>query len=290
MAEIDGRRFVTVGGLHEFDRSGKIIRSWWRETGYRGDVNLSWNLRLPPDCPIQTDMMACTGTLLVFAAGGSLTAWDPRTDTRYGPLASGGAMYVHGTRAGTWLTSPGRMEFVPDEAIVAAARGAGRVTATAQYRARQREAVAAMKPLDRAKTAFAMREFDVARKLLAEILRDDPQCAEALLLQGYMYDLWCTNQPDEALKYYRRLSDLNDPGASFSGMYLQLNLLRKLQRWPEALAAAEEILAAFPRLDDFHQRDVNWWRDHLRQELGRKDSKHLPAASNKREAGEVSHQ
>ena len=59
------------------------------------------------------------------------------------------------------------------------------------------------------------------------------------------------------MKYYRRLSRPNDPAASFSGMYLRLILLRKLQRWPEALAAAEEILAAFPRLDDPHQRDVN---------------------------------
>ena len=142
-----------------------------------------------------------------------------------------------------------------------------------------------MKPLERAKTAFAMREFDVARRLLAEILRDDAECAEGLLLEGYLHDLWCSNQPDEALKYYRRLSDVNDPAASFSGMYLRLVLLRKLQRWPEALAAAEEILAAFPRLDDFHQRDVNWWCDHLRQELGRKDSKHLPAASDKKGQG-----
>ena len=120
MAEIDGRRFVTAGGLHEFDHSGKIIRSWWRSAACQGDINLSLRLCLPPDCPLQTDMMACTGTLLVFAAGGSLTAWDPRTNTWYGPLASGGAMYVHGTRAGHgrprpagWNSSPTRRSSPP---------------------------------------------------------------------------------------------------------------------------------------------------------------------------------
>ena len=91
-----------------------------------------------------------------------------------------------------------RMEFVSNEAIVAAARAGGRVMTTAQdTRAaaggrRRHEAVGSRQ--DR----FLPCANRLAVELLAEILRDDPESAEALLLQGYLYDLWSIDQPDEA--------------------------------------------------------------------------------------------
>ena len=39
LAEAAGRRFVTCNGLHEFDSTGRIIGSWWRESRYLSHSN-----------------------------------------------------------------------------------------------------------------------------------------------------------------------------------------------------------------------------------------------------------
>jgi hypothetical protein len=287
-AEVGPRRFVTNAGLHEFDAAGKIVRSWWGRNQYNGDYGRAYCVSLPPDCPIQGGYMVAAGSLLVFVCSNpaSLLAWNPQTDTWHGPLAVAGAEHALGTRAGVWLGTQDGVLFVSADDLLSTAKDVGRVLTTAQYRQRQREIIAAMRPLDRAKAAFSMHRFEAAEKLLDQVLADDPKSTEALLLMGYVYDLWCTNRPEEALKYYQRLADLKaNPNASFSGMYQRLILLRAQKRWPEALATIEDIQRNFPRVSEHERGEIDWWQNYLRQQLAPKDAKRPAAATSNKDEG-----
>jgi tetratricopeptide (TPR) repeat protein len=268
VAEIAGRRFVTNAGLHEFDASGRIVHSWWASNRYQDDRGgMTYCVPLPPDCPMQSQYMVVMGSVLVFVEPGSILAWDPKSDTWYGPLAPGGDHAI-GTPAGLWLGGRGGLLFVAADDVFAAAKGAGRVLTTAQYRQRQQEIIAALPLLDRATAAFAMHQFDKAEPLLEKVLQDDPASAYALLLMGYLHDVWCLNQPDTALQFYQRLADVKaDPNASFTGWYQRFVLLRTLQRWPETLAVIDQIDRRFPRPGYYERRDMDWWRDYAGQQL-----------------------
>jgi tetratricopeptide (TPR) repeat protein len=161
----------------------------------------------------------------------------------------------------------------------------GRVMTTAEYRRQQREISAAMPLMDQAKDAILKRQFDAAEQLLDQVLAGDANCAEALFLMGYMHDLWCANRPEEAMKFYQRLAELkSNPNASFTGMYYGLRLLCNQKRWPEALAAVEEIDRAFPRLSPFSRIQVDICRDSARRELAEKGTTQPAAgASTKKE-------
>jgi len=291
VAECGGRRFaMTDTVLHELDSRGKILRSWWGPTSVEG-------AEIPANCPlVPYSRLVAMGRLLVFVEREALVAWDPESDTWHGPLrpecadrTQGGRWtceHALGTRSGLWLAGSDGMLFVGAGEFLEAAKAAGRVTTGPEYRRRQEERLAGLPPLERAKYAFATRRFDLAEPLLSQVLRENPESAEALLLMGRLCDLACTNRPDDALGYYRRLAALKDNRrASFSGVYLQLVLLRNQKRWPEARATIEEISRRFPKLHDYHQRDVDWWRNHIRTQLAEKDAKR-PAAptSNKEEA------
>ncbi len=280
MAEVAGRRFLTRGGLHEFNSSGKIIQSWWRETSIH-------NVRPPATCPVNSDKMVAMGDMLAFLGKGrvqfarNVVIWDPKTDTWYGPLgvvAGSGAESNRslGPRGGLWLSTSNGVLFVSAEDLLATAKSAGRVMTTAEYQQRQRETIAIMPPLDQAKMAISMREFDAAEKLLNQILASDANCAEALLLLGYVNDLWCANRPEKALEYYRRLAELeSNPRASYTGMYHRLALLQSQKRWPEALEAVEEINQTFSgQLNPFAQRRLEASWKHIIGQLSEQDAKH----------------
>jgi hypothetical protein len=199
MAETSGRRFVTRGGLHEFDSTGRIIRSWWGESWYTGKYKDAQYIRLPADCPVHGDNMVAAGDMLVFSEVGlspdayTVVGWEPKTDTWYGPLGVNGvaaadASHALGNRAGVWLTMGDGMLFMSADDLRSAATKAGRMMTTAEYRRRQREAIGAMPLLNQAKLAIAMRQLDVAEKLLNRILKNDANCDEAILLLGYLHD------------------------------------------------------------------------------------------------------
>ena len=275
LAEIQGRRFVTNAGLHEFDATGKIVRSWWESNHYEDDRGgVIYRVPLPSDCPLQSMHMVVMGSVLVFVEPGSMLAWDPKSDTWYGPLAPGGD-HAFGTPAGLWLGGRDGLRFVAADDLFAKAKGAGRVLTTAQYRQRQQEIIAAMPPLDRAKAAFSMHQFDKAKPLLQEVLQDDPASVEALLLMGCLHDVWCLNQPDTALQFYQRLADVKaNRNASFTGWYQRFVLLRTLERWPETLAAIDQISQRFPRLREYERRELDWWRGEA--------GKHVRPAANQK--------
>ena len=148
------------------------------------------------------------GALLAFVGARSpgLVAWDPRTDTWYGPLGlpnatrlvGGAGHVVTGTRGGVWLPADDGVLFVSANDLLSAAKNTGRMMTTTEYRRRQRETIALMPPLDQAKLAIAMRQFDVAKQLLNQILDNDADSAQALLLMGYVHELWDANRPEAA--------------------------------------------------------------------------------------------
>jgi hypothetical protein len=284
-AEVGRRRFVTNAGLHEFDAKGTIVGSWWGETFFERNTGpLRFFVPLPSDCPIQSMYMVAVDNRLVFVHHESLLAWDPRTDTWYGPLAVHDAAHAVGTQRGVWLGTSDGLIFVAIDDLLATARRAGRALTTEQYRQRQREVVAALPPLDRAMVAYSVRRFDEAKELAETVLRDDPECAEALLLLGHLHDLWCMNRPEAALEYYGRLAELTaNPNASFTGMYRRLVLLRTQKRWPEAQAAIEQIEVSYSLMHDSDHRELHWWRNHIRKQLAETDANQAAAETSNRE-------
>ena len=186
---------MTYGGLHEFDSSGNIIRSWWNQCFFTCKSNVT--LRLPAGCPINSDKVAAIGDLLAFTEKSNLyfasqvSAWNPRTDTWYGPLGVG--KNVHGTasqrpygaRGGLWLPMSDGILFLGADDLLTAARKAGRVMTSAEYRRRQEELIATMPLLDQAKIAVSMREFDKAERLLNAALASDSALRQGALLAGH---------------------------------------------------------------------------------------------------------
>ena len=61
---------------------------------------------------------------------------------------------------------------------------------TTEYRRRQQETIALMPPLNQAQLAISTRQFDAAKRLLNQILHDEANNAKALLLMGYVHELW----------------------------------------------------------------------------------------------------
>ncbi len=278
-AEVDGRRFVTNAGLHEFDSKGTFLRSYRGTNSYWLPSEPGFRVSLPADAPIPSDQMVTAGDLLVFIDRDCVLGWDPRTDTWYGPLAVLPMHHFLGTRAGVWLGTSYGLMFLSADNLKATAKAAGRVLTTDQYRQRQREVVAAMPPLDRALVAFSVRRFDQAKELAQTVLEDDPECVEALLLLGYLHESWALNRPEVALEYYGRLAELTaNPNASFTGMYRRLVFLRSQKRWPDVLATIEEITGQFPRLHETQQGTIDWWRNHAREQLGVANAKQPAAA------------
>ncbi len=67
LAECDGRRFVSSeSGMHEFDCSGKIVRSWWSTTECDGVI-------IPGDSPLRGGNVVSMGKMLLEF--GELACW-----------------------------------------------------------------------------------------------------------------------------------------------------------------------------------------------------------------------
>ena len=281
-AESAGRRFgIGTGGLYEFDAAGKVksLRAWQLDESWWTTAGLQ--IGAPGDCPLVWHPCAiCAVGCRVVIDNGHLIIYDVATDTWYGPIA----LFIGGPLmpASHGIVWGGLTCFALDDAI-AYARSTGRVMTTADYRRRLQQYIDAAKPLDRAKLALATRQFDKAKSAFQEILDADPNHGEALILMGFLHDRNCLNQPDEAIKYYRRAAALeNNPVASCSGMCFWGRVLRDRGQWQETLDLCKEILRRYPRWD-LADRQYIWLLQGVSQEeLRRKNAKQpAPAASNK---------
>jgi hypothetical protein len=277
-AEADGRRFYFCrGGLYEIDAAGNTLRSWWTEyqlqpAGGGLGINTGLGIVAPADCPLQNlPRIYAIGSRLLFADYGQWTVYDPKSDTWYGPINSCGCdATLTAADGGLWGTmAPERALFyVPLGNVIACAEALGRVMTTTEYRRRNQQWIDAAKPLDRAKFALGMRQFDKATSTLQQVLDAEPNQPEALILMGFLHDRSGFNQPHEAITYYRRAAELeNDPIASYSGMYLWLCVLKDRQEWRGAIDLCEKILRRYPVLDPRDRQRVQWFHDYSRQQL-----------------------
>ena len=93
------------------------------------------------------------------------------------------------------------------------------------------------------------------------------------MLMGFLHDRECLNQPDEAVKYYRRAAALEDnPDASYSGMYLWAAPLEHRRQWQGDARSLRKIFRRYPGCEgDLHRQIVSQLRDSARQQLAAKD-------------------
>jgi tetratricopeptide (TPR) repeat protein len=215
--------------------------------------------------------MVKSGNLLYFL-GMNTVAYDPRTDTWYGPVSAQGGTHNIGTSAGLWVGS--RLIYFNNADVIAAAKVAGRVMTTEQWKKRKQQFIESAPLLDRAKFAFGMKQFDAAKQHLTKVLKSAPNNAEALLLMGYLHDTWCTNKPDKAARYYRRLEGLKDnPSASMSGMWMRFHLHKRRKEYAQAYQLTKEIPKRFGRLEDHARREMTYWGNRLKKELAKETRK-----------------
>ena len=134
---------------------------------------------------------------------------------------------------------------------------------SAEWAQRNRRVIDSSPPLIKAKFSLSAHDFEKARRLLAEILKNEPNHPEALALMGMLYDVACLNKPAEAVKYYGRLADVKDnPTAVLTGLYLQCLCHWNAGDLAAALRASQkalEVRELFPpvRLTiDYYRRNL----------------------------------
>lgn len=290
--EVEGRRFCLFDcGLCELDADAKVIRTW--DTSEFVDVG-GLNVLTPTDCPIpgRPSNLCAVGSCLVITGEG-LVVYDVKTDVWYGPvnvevgvpLGGFGGPLVAASHGMLWGGSQPGLACLALDDVVAYAKSLGRVTTTAEFHRRKQQFIDAAKPLDRAKFNIAMRQFDKGKAALKQVLDADPNQAEALVLMGFLHDRDCLNQPDEAVKYYRRAAQLEDnPSGSLTGMQFWMRLAENRQRWKELADLCEKMLQRFPRLDGPERERIEQLRDSARRQLAEQNAKQsAPATSNKEE-------
>ncbi len=291
--ESGGRRLcVCAGGLYELDAAGKakLLRAWQTTNYWLKPAGC--NVIAPADCPFLgiPDVLGPAGSYLAFTDHFNLAVYDLSSDMWYGPLhvdvGSGRPGPIVTSRGVLWGAAfPLGLTCLALDDAVAYAKSIGRAMSTTEYRRRQQRFIATAKPLDRAKFNLGMRRFDQAKAALQEVLDTDPDQPEALLLMGFLHLRECLDQPDEALKYYRRAAALEDnPVASYSGMYFWARILHDRRQWAETLDLCQQISRRYPGLEPWDRQLVDQLRDSARQQLAAKTAKQpAPAASNKRE-------
>ena len=117
-----------------------------------------------------------------------------------------------------------------------------------QFRQKRDEYFASRGPLEQAKAAAAMKQWQTARDLAAAALDKDPKCPEALLMMGLLHESCCLNEPDKAIECYGRLAAIKDnPPAAFAGLVHQYRLQIEAKRYAEALRVGTLIEQKYPR-------------------------------------------
>ncbi|MGD9125937.1 MAG: tetratricopeptide repeat protein [Planctomycetia bacterium] len=291
---------ITDVGFHECNTEGKILRSWWPGRSYKGVQGFN-NLSVPASCPLSLEMIHLGGrmiqaeSLLIFLGDESLTLYDTKNDTWYGPVrlyqrAGNRILCAYATPHTLWLSVEGYgnfgntqgLERVAIKDFMARARELGRALTSKQYLEKRQVLIDALEPFDQAKVYFMIRKFKKSKALLEKILAKKPDHPEALLLMGHLHNSWCLKKPEAAIEYFQKLVDLKDnPQARFTGLYWQCEVLRRQKRWQETDRMIRQIRQEFPRLAAHLQRNLDSLQKRAKQNL--RQSKKEPVR--KKDAG-----
>ncbi len=272
VADMDGRRLCFCNnGLFEIAPDGtcKLIRAWQR----CGNCDMGLGTMFPGiftygDCPVNTYTTAVSAVGSCFLIVGNacpLTIYDTKTDTWYRsiPILSGWSVDPLAGSHCIWGASLEGMKYFSLDDAIAYAKSRGLVMTTAEYRERRQQIVDTFGPLDR-EFRPRHREFDSAKAAFRQVLDAEPDQPDALLLMGILHVREGLNQPDEAIKYFSRASELeNDPLASYTGMDLWFRVLLDRQQWKEAGDLGDKILQRYPTMDQWCRRDVEQLRERL---------------------------
>jgi len=261
MATVAGRRFLKCrDALREVDDDGKVLRTWPRPAATRitpGPKDLPGQKVLPlsdqPDLLFAYDYrsIAQDSSHIFFFDDAIILCFDAAADTWYGPLETEpwtcSSRHVSG-RNGVWFEHNYWLVYLDTADFIAAARKAGRVITSEQFRRKRQKAIEASSPLEQAKWALSMRQFAKAGDLCASILAKDAKDVEALLMMGLLHESCCLNQPDKVMEYYGRLAAIeNNSSAAFTGLVHQYRLHIEAKRYAEALRVGRLIEQRYPR-------------------------------------------
>lgn len=261
MAVIAGRRFVMCRDFfREIDDDGKVLHTWPRsryETITRGPSELPGQaVAIPgdePDLVYQSDYRnVAQDSSHIFFLSDRILCFDPQSGAWYGPLetepwTSGPGLVASGQN-GVWFSCDRDLVYVHTADFIAAARQADRVVSSDEFRRKRAAFIRSSPPLERAKWAMSVREWDKVRDLCAGVLERDAKNVEALLIMGLLHEPCCLNQPDKALEYYGKLAAIEEnPPAAFTGLIHQYRLHIEAKRYAEALRVDKVIQERYPR-------------------------------------------
>ena len=260
LAVVSGRRFVLCqDALREIDDDGKILRIWTKELCQRlvaGPDDLPQHeVVLLSDVPDplygRCGRAMAQDSSHLFIPDDFILCYEPATDTWYGPLET--EPWTAPLRAvsgdcGIWFSSDMGLIYLSTADFIATARSAGRAATTEQLRQMRDEQLASLGPLEQAKGATSMRQWEKARQFCAAALEKDPASPEAMLLMGLVHESYGLNQPDKAIEYYGRLAAIKDnPPAALAGLMHQYRLHIEAKRYADALRVGKLIEQRYPR-------------------------------------------
>ena len=270
MATLKGRYFVgDTLGLWEIDTGAKLLRAWGTcqpllhapgpHPFQRFPSTSQLPHQFPQYCTTRVELIGHDGARLYMrmllewrGVGDALVCYDVDRGTWYGPVSvkPGAKPDDIGDGPGIW-TADG---YVATSDVVDAARKAKLASTTAQLLAKREQFHNKAPPLDRAKYAFGLREFDKASRILHAVLKKQPTSPDALLLMGMVHDRLALNRPHEALAYYSRAAALrDDPRVAAAGLYHKYVLYLQTGQRPEALRVGKELLDRFELYRPYRQ-------------------------------------
>ncbi|MEX0704967.1 MAG: hypothetical protein WD069_22900 [Planctomycetales bacterium] len=272
--EIGDRRFVTnEEGLQEYDATGKVLRRW--RTIQQTSVPFDPGFHIPRigNAPPHGYYMVRSGQLLMLVhPRNGIMAFDPATETWYGPLFGSEIRYAVGSETGIWISFKqgsyvGGAAYIDREEFLKAARDADRVASSREPAAQLRKIAAGRPAIERAKLSFLIRDYDASAAALREVLEADSEDAEALFLMGLLHDRWGRNKPEETLPWYERLAALEDRSASVTGLVYAMAIHHDAKRWTEVREIGEQIQAHYPTPERYFAAHVASWLKNAQKQI-----------------------
>ncbi len=283
-AEIDGRRFFTTNkGLFEYNKHGEILHSWKEDSITHIGVNRHFSIPRIGKTPRRGFFMVKSGKLLVFfGREKGIVAFDPKTETWYGPLDNRNVHYAVGAKHGFWVAhyrsdkkyviNNGTV-YIKSNDFIKTARKVKRVYTSQNYQKKLAQYIEKQPPLDQAKIAIMLRENTLALKTLNTILLTAPQNSEALFLRGLAQGRWGLNHSKEALKDYRALAKHSSSDAQITGLFFELMIHQRAKNYPEILRVSSLLINDYPNLQRRLHKNILWWKNHATKKLAKKKPK-----------------